>query len=308
MEPLLAEETAEWNQELDWDFTHNAEQVRRFAKLRSLPGIALLDRGQVAGYAYSVLEEPKGLIGDVYLRPGWRAVDSEMRMFKVMLDGLSASPGVTRVECQLMLVPPQAARVLQEDRFVRLFERRLLSRESGELSASPQDPALHQQFRFDSWDESARESLAGFIVRSYEGHVDGEINDQFTSTKGASAFLRSLLDNSGCGELFRPASLFAIDRQTGTLSGMILTSFVARDTAHIVQVCVAPEAQGLGLGRELLRRAVHATAEGGARRVSLTVTAANTRALRLYDRFGFREQRRFCAFVWDAEKRMSNSI
>ena len=308
LEPLLAEETAEWEQELDWDFTQNAEQVRRFISARCLPGIALVDRGQVVGYGYSILEEPKGLIGDVYLRPGWRGAHSEMQLFKVILDALSGSPEVTRVESQLMLVPPHQARVLQGDRFVRLFERRLLTRETGETSGCAPETDLTRQFRFDSWDASLRERLAPFIVRTYEGHVDGQINDQFTSTQGASAFLRSLLDNSGCGELFRPASMFAIDRQTGLIAGAVLTSFVARDTGHIVQLCVAPEAQGLGLGRELLCRAVRATAEGGAQRISLTVTSANTKALRLYDRFGFREQRRFCAFVWDAQKRMSNSI
>ena len=307
LEPLLCEETAEWSQELDWDFSPSAELVRRFARSRSLPGVALLDRGQVAGYGYSILEEPKGLIGDVYLRPGWRRGDSEMRLFKAILDTLSAVPGVTRVESQLMLVSPQTARELQHDRFVRLFERRLLSTATDHAGAPALDIELTRQFRFESWNASLREMLAPFIVRAYEGHIDGQINDQFTSTPGAIAFLRSLLDNSGCGELFRPGSMFAVDRQTGLIAGVVLTSFVARDTGHIVQLCIAPEAQGLGLGRELLSRAIRATAEGGAHRISLTVTASNTKAIRLYESFGFREQRRFCAFVWEAQKHMSHS-
>ena len=91
------------------------------------------------------------------------------------------------------------------------------------------------------------------------------------------------------------------------MAGAILTSFVTRDTAHVTQICVVPEAQGTGLGRELLRRSLLALAEGGARKVTLTVTSTNERAIRLYQAAGFAEMRRFCAVVWDAGSYMSNS-
>jgi ribosomal protein S18 acetylase RimI-like enzyme len=37
----------------------------------------------------------------------------------------------------------------------------------------------------------------------------------------------------------------------------------------------------------------------GAERVSLTVTASNEEAVRLYTSCGFREARRFYAYVWE---------
>jgi len=37
-----------------------------------------------------------------------------------------------------------------------------------------------------------------------------------------------------------------------------------------------------------------------ARRVTLTVTAANTEATRLYERCGFQDMRRFLSYVWEA--------
>jgi ribosomal protein S18 acetylase RimI-like enzyme len=303
---LLAEETAEWDTELDWDFSHSAEQLKMFAQSRSLAGVALVDRGQVAGYAYTVIDEPKAVIGDVYLRPGWRGADSGMRLFKIMLDAVSAAPGVMRVESQLMLVAPEEARVVQGDRFVRLFERRLLAR-TAETAIGPADRPFGNRFRLESWDSSRRREIAALIVRSYQGHVDGQINDQFTTQAGAEAFLHSLLDNGGCGALFRPGSLFACDPASGELVGMVMTSFVARDTGHIVQLCVTPEAQGAGLGRELLRQALYSAGERGARQVSLTVTSSNRGALQLYESFGFQERRRFCAFVWEAHKHVSHS-
>src|SRR4051812_37549064 len=74
LNPLLMEETVEWGQELDWDFSRSADLVRKYADMRALGGVALMDRGEVAGYGYSVLEDGmigdrKGLIGDLYVRP-----------------------------------------------------------------------------------------------------------------------------------------------------------------------------------------------------------------------------------------------
>ncbi len=307
IEPLLQEEIAEWEEVLHWDFSANAEQVRRYVGPRGLPGVALMDGTTVAGYGYTVLEEPKGLIGDVYLRRAWRETDSEMTVFKVLLDALTGTPGILRVESQLMLVAPHIARALERERFVRVFDRHMLSRDPATYLAPHNRAKLEQRFHFEEWHPMGRESLSQLIARSYERHVDGQINDQFTTEGGAGQFVRSLMEVGGCGQFFRPASFFAIDRQTGCLAGAILTSFVARDTAHITQICVVPEAQNSGLGRELLRRAMLAMAEGGASRVTLTVTTSNSRAVRFYRAAGFEEMRQFCAIVWDTASHMSNS-
>lgn len=307
LEPLLAEETAEWDQALDWDFRQNAAQIRRFAGPRVLPGVALLDRGEVAGYGYTVLEHSKGLIGDVYLRPGWREVDSEVRLFKVLLDALTGTEGIQRIESQLMLVPPQTIGTLGSSRFVQLFERRLLSREVA-LPVPSANAEVEERYRLTEWHSGALEGLSRLVVWSYEGQVDGQINDQFTTEAGAATFLRALLENAGCGEFCRFASFVAADRRTESLAGAILTSLVAANTAHITQICVLPEAQSAGLGRELLRRCLAALAEHGVHRVTLTVTADNVRANRIYDTAGFTELRRFCAIVWNSTARMSHSV
>jgi ribosomal protein S18 acetylase RimI-like enzyme len=83
------------------------------------------------------------------------------------------------------------------------------------------------------------------------------------------------------------------------LCGASLASLVAADVGHITQVCVAPSYQGTGLGYELMRKSMEALASHGCRSVSLTVTAANESALRLYRNMGFIERRSFSAFVWE---------
>ena len=61
----------------------------------------------------------------------------------------------------------------------------------------------------------------------------------------------------------------------------------------------APEAKGVGVGYELLRLSIAGLRQRGAKRVSLTVTATNEGAVRLYLKCGFREVRRFYAYVWE---------
>ena len=77
LDTLLEEETGEWKDGLDWDFSKSADLVRRFVDLRALSGAALMAAGEAVGYSYCVVEEHKGLIGDLYVRGAWRTVESE---------------------------------------------------------------------------------------------------------------------------------------------------------------------------------------------------------------------------------------
>ena len=62
---------------MEWDFDKSADLVRRFVDMSALNGTALVEDGDVAGYMYYVLEEDKGLIGDLYVRKALRTVERE---------------------------------------------------------------------------------------------------------------------------------------------------------------------------------------------------------------------------------------
>jgi ribosomal protein S18 acetylase RimI-like enzyme len=81
--------------------------------------------------------------------------------------------------------------------------------------------------------------------------------------------------------------------------GLSLASFVAHETGHITQICVAPSEQRTGLGYELVRRSLFELALNGCRDASLTVTADNQSAVQLYERMGFQVLRDFSAHVWE---------
>jgi ribosomal protein S18 acetylase RimI-like enzyme len=296
LDPLLLEETVEWDRELSWDFGKSADLIRKFADQRQLSGVAMLDRGEVAGFGYGVLEDGKGLVGDVYARPLWRAGDAEVRLFRTMLDCLIATPGVRRVESQLMLLEARVARALQRERFVRLFER-VLMRLDGNRPLPLRSPP--RCYYLETWGDQYFDAASSVISLAYVGHIDAQINDQYRTFSGAKTFLNNVVQYPGCGMFYRPGSFVAVDLFTGWVAGISLCSFVHDSVGHLTQICVTPQAKGAGLGYELLRRSVEALRLAGAKRITLTVTAANEEAIRLYQRCGFAEMRRFFAYVWE---------
>lgn len=150
-----------------------------------------------------------------------------------------------------------------------------------------------------AWHEGVQDAAARLIARSYVGHVDSLINDQYRSIHGARRFLTNIIQYPGCGSFFQPASFHATDPRTGRLCGISLASLVAFDVGHITQICVDPELKGSGTGYEMLRRSLNMLASNGCRTVSLTVTAANQEAVKLYERLGFRLRHGFDAHVWE---------
>ena len=61
------------------------------------------------------------------------------------------------------------------------------------------------------------------------------------------------------------------------------------DEAHLLDIGVAPERQGLGFGARLLRHAMETARCGGAMTLLLEVRPSNEHALTLYRHFGFRQ-------------------
>jgi ribosomal protein S18 acetylase RimI-like enzyme len=257
--------------------------------------------GKVAGYGYAVLEEPRGIIGDIYVRPHLRDASAEAELFRSLLDAVAATPRIARMESQLMLVTPESAAIIAGGppvKPVRLFERRLMSRD-GAIALPPERVAMRRRFRFERWEDHYLHVAGAIIAGAYKGETDSEINSQYRSPAGARRFLSNIVEFPGCGAFHAAASFVAFDVATGAASGIVLASFVAGETGHISQLCVVPDARGTGLGRELLRTSCEVLHGNGARRVTLTVTASNNTAISIYEKFGFVSVRTFFAYIWE---------
>lgn len=64
---------------------------------------------------------------------------------------------------------------------------------------------------------------------------------------------------------------------------------VAAGEAHVLNICIAPERQGRGHGRRLLRMLVKLASDLGAARIFLEVRPSNSSAIALYHDEGFNE-------------------
>jgi ribosomal protein S18 acetylase RimI-like enzyme len=298
LDALLEEETREWKESLDWDFGKSAELVRRFVDMRALSGCALVEAGEAVGYSYFVVEEHKGLIGDLYLRRAWRTVQNENRLLAAVLEGLVTGSQVRRVESQLMMILPDAKRANPGSEFLTNYQRNFML---VDFDAAPPlaDRSARRRVHVEKWSDHHQEGAAQLIAAAYAGHIDSSINDQYRSVAGARRFLYNIVQYPGCGTFFRPASYVAFDLERGSPCGLSLASLVGPETGHITQICVSPQVRGTGVGHELLRRSLTSMREHGCRRVSLTVTTANREAVDLYERIGFRTVRRFSAYVWE---------
>jgi len=297
LDAVLNEEARVWRETLAWDFSASAELVKRFVDMQSLNGRALLYAGRVAGYTYTVTDEDKGLIGDLYVLREYATPAMEDQLLNATVETLYRTAGVRRIESQVILLthPRPAAPAHAAD--LRLFERCFMVcdlREPPSLSGRPSSV-----LDIDGWSERYQEDAAALVANAYEGHIDGHINDQYRSLAGTRRFLQNIIQYPGCGSFYAPGSWLAWRRDTGRMCAASLASMVAHDAGHITQICVAQSSRGEGIGREVLARSLASLREAGCRQVSLTVTASNRNAIGLYESMGFRIERRFAAMVWE---------
>lgn len=297
MEPLLVEESAAWIKLLDWDFEKSADLVRRFVDMHALNGSALVEGGKAAGYAYFVLEDQKGLIGDLYVQARGREPSLEDVLLERVLEALVATPGVRRVESQLMMMEPRPVRALPLAACASTYERNFMKVDLSRVSLG--EGRLRRRVHVEKWSDHYHDMAAQLIATAYSGHVDSLINDQYRSAAGARKFLFNIVQYPGCGTFYRPASYAAFDEDTGKLCGISLASLVSLGAGHITQICVSPGVRGTGVGHLLLRHSLGTMRDVGCRSASLTVTASNTDAVSLYRRVGFETVRKFGAYVWE---------
>jgi ribosomal protein S18 acetylase RimI-like enzyme len=296
--PLMEEEIVEWRRYFSWDFRPSAELLRRFLNLRSLMGYALRVGRTVVGYSYHVCEGRKGLIGDFYLRRDYADPSNEMMLLGATVQGLMLVPGLQRIESQLLLLNAPPTQSLPFNRFLSRYERYFMEiPRASVLAMKPRPPAA--RFAFMPWSDAFREETAHLMANSYRGHVDSAINDQYRTVPGARHFLTNIIQFPGCGHFSSKASLVAVDRLTSHVCGVSLASMVSETSGHVTQLCVLPDSRGEGLGYELMRQSMLRLLDLNCESISLTVTAANIDALKLYESVGFSVTSLFPALVWE---------
>jgi ribosomal protein S18 acetylase RimI-like enzyme len=300
--PLLGEEVQVWAKLLEWDYRSSTEMILRYLDTKVLPGYAAVERGRILGYSFFVYEGSKGVIGDLFVSGDDRVPDRQhvqVELLTHVIETLQQSPGIHRVESQLLLhesgavSQPFAAQGFS--RHARLFMLLPLNRATDKVQGLSRDPSIEIR----RWADSDYQAAAALITGAYRGHVDAQINDQYRSLAGSLRFLNNIVRFPGCGTFDPSSSFVAVQKGTKTLAGLILSSRVRSDVAHVTQVCVLPELRSHGIGEALLAATTQSLRNQKFTLLSLTVTEANARAVELYERLGFTTTRVFDAFVWE---------
>lgn len=304
LRPLLESENRLWAEMMSWDYRPSSEMILRYIDSKILPGYAAVENGNIGGYAFFVYEGSKGVIGDLYAdgsirlpaAPGRMPETVEQRLAAHVIETLQRSPGVQRIEAQLL--PHESGALaepfLQEGfrQFPRLF---MVLGLAGPLLPAAEFPDID----FRRWLEHDFQPASSVITACYRDHIDAEINDQYRTLNGSLRFLNNIVRFPGCGVFDAHSSFVAVHRPTRSIVGVLLCSRVRDDVGHITQVCVLPTQRGRKIGESLIALCTQELRNRGFTTLSLTVSEANLKAVELYRRLGFAIRRRFDAFVWE---------
>ncbi len=309
LEPLLSAEVEEWRRELLWDYSSSLSLIRQYLTARALSGYGLVEdsgRGAARGYGFYLAEDDKAILGDLFVLPAWRDAQRlrERRLLAAMLETLQATPGLERIEAQLMPFRPHDLRPEFLALGFRVYPRCFLRLDLGPAAcparACPDRVHASSAAMLELWNDGL-EPAAELIHLAYSGSVDSEINDHYRTRAGALRFLHNVTRFPGCG-IFAPECSWQARLGNGRLAGLVLVSRVEERVAHITQICVLHQARGKGLGRRLLCAALDSLRQHGYRVSTLTVTTSNAAAVALYHSLGYVNWRDFDAYVWEKSK------
>ena len=307
IKPLLDTESREWDSKLHWNYASAARLISSGVEEKRLSGYALLTAGRISGYSFFFYEDAKGLLGNLYVQPGESRLESAQTLLEHVLETLLATPGLGRVETQLPHFSLDDLGGQFGSQGFSAFLRRFMA---VPLPGPPAHPAdtdpgkaekreVLKDVEIVPWERRHDPQAARLLFEVYRNHVDAKINDHYKSLEGSTRLVENIVRHWGCGESLPGASLVGVHRPTQKIAAILAMTAVRAWTAHIPQIAVAPEFQGLGLGTAMMELSFRRLAKQGYKEVTLTVTDRNSDAVRLYERMGFETFKTFGAFVWE---------
>src|ERR1700722_5381361 len=308
LKPVLEAESRVWNERLRWDFKASANLLLQYLDSRLLPGYVALENGRICGYVFCVYENEKALVGDVFAMPSANnpqsTADVERSLLEHMIELLQHSPGVDRIESQLLLRPHGTHAEILRNAGFQIYERLFMELDLGSanLLGEPPQGAL-DELELRPWRDSDFAAAGHLIAHAYEGHLDGVINDQYRSVSGSLRFLHNIVRFPGCGLFDASASRVLAYRNREEIAALLLCWRVGEDWGPGAQICVSQEYRRRGLGAWLLADCSRALRKSGFQALTLTVTRQNSDAVALYRRSGFIPRQTFDALVWDRRPR-----
>jgi ribosomal protein S18 acetylase RimI-like enzyme len=311
LKPVLEAESRVWSERLHWDFRASANLLLQYLDSHVLPGYVALENGRIRGYVFCVYEGNKAVVGDVFAVPlegnPDSAIEVERSLLEHLIELLQHSPGIDRIESQLLLHPHGThSEALVQNGF-EIYERLFMELDLSSVKLSETFPdaltsKVEMRSEMRSWRDGDFSPAAHLISHAYQGHLDSLINDQYRSVPGSQRFLHNIVRFPGCGFFDPASSRVLLDRSHGEMIGLLLCSRVRDEVGHVTQICIAPQYRRQGLGAWLLAECARNLKSRGFEALTLTVTKENTSAVALYERRGFVTRHTFDAMVWNQRR------
>jgi ribosomal protein S18 acetylase RimI-like enzyme len=283
---LLARQREEWLETLEWDFAPVAELIFDAVSHGVLRGVALQSGGEPIGFAVYTLEPRRCLIGEIYVAPAHRTPETGRALAEAMLGHAPRGHTRRRVETQSVIFDSRGVdEAFAEAGFMRMARYYM----AAATAAARPDPGLRSSGRIAvrSWLDGDFGRASEVIYVAYKGTEDARVNSGYRSREGCADLLEALTESTWCGQFDPAITQVAVDAETGRPCGVAIASRISPSAAHLGQVSVLPSYQGRGVGRALVAGALDGAGLAGLESVTLAVTAANERALRLYRSCGF---------------------
>jgi ribosomal protein S18 acetylase RimI-like enzyme len=292
--PLMQEEERSWMSDLSWDYSPVRQILISFIKQKLLPGYVAVKNKEAIGYTYFLVNQTKGIIGALYVARTSQSQEAVEQLLALTISSLKDSQKVRRVEAQIMPFNNLNLTATFIQQGFTYYPRYFLDldirnyRKTGE--ARPLEKVI-------PWSSAYIEQAAEMSLYSYRNQTDAAICEDYCTKQGCESYLRSLVENPGCGIFMPETSFMALDKQ-GSPIGFLICSRISGEAAMIPQIAVHPLHQGRGVGNVLMNLSFEQLKARGFRNVSLTVTKKNRRAFEWYQRLGFKIRKEFGAFVW----------
>jgi ribosomal protein S18 acetylase RimI-like enzyme len=295
MASLMLEEEGSWMSELGWDYAAIRLILLSFIDQRLLPGYAATDGDRALGYTYFLVHQTRGIIGAVYTSEKGCSQELAEELLSLTVTSLKDAEGLQRIEAQIMPFGSYNLTPTFTQHGFRSYLRYFLNLD---LATYDHYHGNNSGMRIVEWDSDYLQSIAEVVFRSYRNQTDALICEDYCTVAGCKGYLRSLIENPGCGIFVPDATLVALD-SSGVPCGIVMCSRISTSIAMIPQIATHPSYQGHGVGNALAHEAFSRLRAMGYDTVTLTVTRNNVRAFEWYRRLGFEIHRQFYAYTWE---------
>lgn len=280
---LFEEEEAMWARNLSWDFGPTRWRLEAALRDGTLSGLVAHDTQGPCAYATYAVNEGQGVVGSIFASERRRADGLEdLLARRILIHVMASHPRV--IDCQTLFSSMPGLEEPFSSLGFKCAIRTYMVVNRGSGWTAPKEAwtgiAPRPVQRTDLF------RLARLVHSAHRETRDLDASSSFDSVESCERILGQITGEDICGP-FDSSGSCAVDRN-GELLAVCLLTWPLPGVAHVSEVATAPAYRGRGLARLCLTRTLrHAFERGGARAVTLSVTASNRAAMNLYESVGF---------------------